>query len=547
MEAEDKEKPLTVDDLGVKVLPAVIAAEGASMPPIPGFAARKVLTDSGIDEPGYMWLTPNGQTGWFVLDLKDIIPVSGFVIRNTMHGRFRDRWTTEFKIEASNDNSSWSSASGGTLKDNTDLMYAGSSVRSMRYVKFTMLKYGGRSGGLNYFAAVTREVPKIDVGSGKTDVAGEAAADVDDSASGKEESKKKGKKSKKKEKKDKKKKKGKKKGKKKKKSSSSSSSKASSSGSSSSEEKKAKAKKSKKARDSSDEEKGENKKAKTEAGNKETAAPAGPNFALVHEKLDKFDLSVLDQAVSLLSSGAPDQQAAIAGDLARLTPSSVDTTGSNRVAVARAGAIPPLLQLLSCTNAETQREAARALHNLTSKNADNKEGVIRHGGAAPLVAVLRGGGPEAKAQAVGLLRNLAGGSAACKDSLFKAGAIARIVAMMQEEKVPQILVNLAVALFNLCKDSPERKAKALDADAFPALVSMLGSGTPQVQQEAADTIRIIVVGSAERCMLAIGAGVAPVLAAAVSAKAPAKLQAQAGLLKTELLKSGGPEVKKALE
>merc|ERR1712113_776601 len=160
---------------------------------------------------------------------------------------------------------------------------------------------------------------------------------------------------------------------------------------------------------------------------------------------------------------------------------------------AKAGAIPPLIQLLKAPDPEAQRQAAWALHNLTSKNAENKEIVIKHGGSGPTVSVLRTGGDEARAQAVGVLRNLSGGSPACKATVASAGAMPAIVAQMAKEALPMVLVNLCVIIYNLCKDSQERRNLVVNAAGLPVLVSLLGSGMPQVQQEAADALRIVVL------------------------------------------------------
>jgi len=280
-----------------------------------------------------------------------------------------------------------------------------------------------------------------------------------------------------------------------------------------------------------------------------TTSPELSPFPGLLAGLERHDLSVLDDAVGFLAPGTnpEQQQAAIAGALAGLLKASVDPTGINRIAVARAGAIAPLVQLLKSNTQELQLQAAWALHNLTSKNADNKEAVVRDGAAGPLVAVLRSGSPEAKAQVVGVLRNLTGGSAGCKAAVEAAGAIPSVVALLAKgASAPQVQANLAVVLYNLCKDNMERRVLVYRAGAIPVLIAMLGGGVPQVQQEAADTLRIMVSNSKDYCSAAISAGIAPVLAVATGAMAAAKLRQQAGLLKRELARCGGPDVQRAL-
>merc|ERR1712203_121527 len=148
--------------------------------------------------------------------------------------------------------------------------------------------------------------------------------------------------------------------------------------------------------------------------------------------------------------------------------------------------------------------------------------------------------------AVGILRNLSGGSAACKATCVTAGAIPTVVKLMVNEAAPVVLVNLCVILFNLCKDSSERRVAVANAAGLPALVSLLGSGIPQVQLEAADALRIVVLDSKDHCSAAISIGLVPVLGVAMGAGSPPKLQERGALLKKELIRSGGPTVQKAL-
>jgi len=280
-----------------------------------------------------------------------------------------------------------------------------------------------------------------------------------------------------------------------------------------------------------------------------TPAASSSPFPPVLAALENKEMNILGEAVHLLASNSHpvQQRAAIASALGNLVKGSADPTGINRVAVARAGAIPPLIQLLKSTAPEGQLQAAWALHNLTSKNADNKEAVAKENGAGPLVTVLRAGTAEAKAQAVGALRNLSGGGFACKAAIEASGAIPTIIALLAKgSSHPQVQANMAVVLYNLCKDSNDSKAATFRAGALPVFVSLLGGGVQQVQQEAADVMRVIISGNSDYCAAIIAAGVAPVLRQTTGPGAPARLRQQAGLLKKELVRCGGPEVQKVL-
>jgi len=283
----------------------------------------------------------------------------------------------------------------------------------------------------------------------------------------------------------------------------------------------------------------------------EASAPASSSspFPPVIAALENKDMNILSDAVDLLASSSHpvQQRAAIAAALGNLVKGSADPTGINRISVARAGAVPPLIQLLRSTTSEAQLQAAWALHNLTSKNSDNKEAVVREGGVSPLVNVLRMGTAEAKAQAVGALRNLSGGSLGCKAAIETSGAIPTIVALLTKGSLhQQVQANMCVVLYNLCKDGNDSKAAAVRAGALPVFVSLLGGGIQQVQQEAADVMRVIISGNSSYCSAMISAGVAPVLRQTTGPAAPARLRQQAGLLRKELLRCGGPDVQKSL-
>jgi len=71
---------------------------------------------------------------------------------------------------------------------------------------------------------------------------------------------------------------------------------------------------------------------------------------------------------------------------------------SAKVKFARAGAIPPLVALLSNGTADAKEKAAGALLNLAG-NAENKIAIASAGGIPPLVALLSNGTAIAKEKA----------------------------------------------------------------------------------------------------------------------------------------------------
>ena len=81
--------------------------------------------------------------------------------------------------------------------------------------------------------------------------------------------------------------------------------------------------------------------------------------------------------------------------------------GANKVAIAAAGGIPPLVQLLRDGSAKARWTAARALFSLACDNPANKVAIAEAGGIASLVELLRDGSAEAKWPVALALRNLA--------------------------------------------------------------------------------------------------------------------------------------------
>ena len=114
-----------------------------------------MLVDDG-DAQGSIWLSPEGRTSWFVMDLQKLYSVTSFSIKNTQNAQYKDRWTTTFRVSVSTDNSgsSWQNAAEGTLDKSFEMYVFSSSVETpVKYVKFEILGIGTRGGGLGFFQA----------------------------------------------------------------------------------------------------------------------------------------------------------------------------------------------------------------------------------------------------------------------------------------------------------------------------------------------------------------------------------------------------------
>jgi len=253
-------------------------------------------------------------------------------------------------------------------------------------------------------------------------------------------------------------------------------------------------------------------------------------------------------AVDMLKAGDLSQ---LAEAIACMTPSSMDKDGAIKVAVARAGAIRPLVAVLreSSDAPELQKQAARALHNLTSKNAENKVAVAHAGAVAPLVTILASGQMAAQEQAAGVLRNLTGSSPEQKAAVFAAGAVPAVATLLSAPEMSgDARANLAVLLYNLANGNPERRtAVAVERGVIAGLVRLVRVGpTATVKREAADTLQILALAGAKACKAMFEEGLVPLIRPLLNVtdgKTP-KVGIQ---LRDALKKSGSAEVKDALK
>jgi vacuolar protein 8 len=103
----------------------------------------------------------------------------------------------------------------------------------------------------------------------------------------------------------------------------------------------------------------------------------------------------------------------------------------NKAAIAEAGGIPPLVELLRDGSADAKRRAAWALCTLAYISA-NKDLIAAAGGIPPLVELLRDGSVD-KIIAVRALQNLAYSNAANKILIAEAGGIPPLVELLRDE------------------------------------------------------------------------------------------------------------------
>lgn len=158
---------------------------------------------------------------------------------------------------------------------------------------------------------------------------------------------------------------------------------------------------------------------------------------------------------------------------------------NNHVAIARVGAIAPLVALLiSCKIDAVTEAAAGALKNLAFTE-DNQVAIARAGAIGPLVSLLIGDDviDAVKVAAADAIRNLAA-NGNNRDSIPRAGAIAPLVALLIGDRICTIKEAAAGALQNLAF-SVKNHVAIVRAGAIGPLVSLLSWGMSDESKKAA--------------------------------------------------------------
>ena len=100
---------------------------------------------------------------------------------------------------------------------------------------------------------------------------------------------------------------------------------------------------------------------------------------------------------------------------------------ANKAAIASAGGIAPLIELVRGGTDGAKESAARALAELAREHADNCAAIALAGGIVPLVELVRSGTDGAKRKAARALQYLASDDAANRAAVVKAGGLPLLI------------------------------------------------------------------------------------------------------------------------
>lgn len=166
--------------------------------------------------------------------------------------------------------------------------------------------------------------------------------------------------------------------------------------------------------------------------------------------------------------------------------------GENQIAIAKAGAIEPLVQLLEDSAEGLREEAVRALWNLARNNKEinvRNQVALRNAGAIlPLVRLLEDEVPRVRVVTVAVLNDLALDNQVNQIAIAHAGAIAPLVRMLSDGREAPALVMAASLLQSLAKSGMDSQvAAALSGSVIP-LVELLKADTNLAQEQAASSL-----------------------------------------------------------
>ncbi|XP_047313215.1 U-box domain-containing protein 13-like isoform X2 [Impatiens glandulifera] len=191
----------------------------------------------------------------------------------------------------------------------------------------------------------------------------------------------------------------------------------------------------------------------------------------------------LEVLLRKLSSHSPEDQRSAAGEIRLLAKRNAD----NRIAIAEAGAIPFLVNLLSTPDSRTQEHAVTALLNL-SICEDNKGSIVSSGAVPGIVHVLKKGSMEARENAAATLFSLSVIDDN-KVTIGASGAIPPLVTLLSEG-TQRGKKDAATALFNLCIFQGN-KGKAIRAGVVPTLIRLLTEPQGGMVDEALAILAIL--------------------------------------------------------
>ena len=198
---------------------------------------------------------------------------------------------------------------------------------------------------------------------------------------------------------------------------------------------------------------------------------------------------------------------------------------ANGVAIAEAGGIAPLVELVRGGSAAAKQHASATLAIL-AMNDGNKVAIAEAGGIAPLVELLRSGSEDAMWYAVSVLAELAV-NVANKVAIAEAGAIVPLIELVRggSDRAKQWAAGRDSLAFN-----DANKVAIAEAGGIVPLVELVRGSSANAKREAAGALAMLAFNDANAAIAEAG-GIAPLERLARDAEGNAKKWASKALAK----------------
>ncbi|KAI3688999.1 hypothetical protein L2E82_46947 [Cichorium intybus] len=211
---------------------------------------------------------------------------------------------------------------------------------------------------------------------------------------------------------------------------------------------------------------------------------------------------LIQQLVSDLDSDSIEDQKQAAMELRLLAKNKPE----NRVKIARAGAIRPLISLISSADSELQEHGVTAILNLSLCD-ENKEVLASSGAIRPLVRALKVGTPTAKENAACALLRLSQ-LEENKAAIGRSGAIPLLVDLLETGNF-RGQKDASTALYSLCS-LKENKVRAVQAGIMKPLVELMADFESNMVDKSAFVMSVLTPLKEARAALVEEGGI-PVL------------------------------------